>query len=275
VTFPQPDADQAALNGGEFFRLNTMLSSAGDLYESQQGALAFALGPNSDVSAFRISYYDEASPGGVGSVLLSPDRQFVGLIPARNEVTYPKSVTRKGRTLISVEDIYAPEWRPAGFNASPINGDRWEIVPPTLDVIQYFVSEPSLVSQRSDRTFRYQYLTSAPGLGRTTYLAIPAYGRKSGFITILNKAVAAEAFVDTLVGAVRFSLSTNPAGTTIIGTQGVIAAGAPLAGEAVRQIVFDSKVHGLWDYFFIGLGGAVNQYNGGQMPISVVLSDDV
>jgi hypothetical protein len=266
VTFPQADADQASINGGQFFRLNTPLSSSGDLYESAQGALAFALGPNSDVSNLRVSYLDESVAGGVSQIILSPDRSFIGRVNARNEITYPKSVTRKGRTLIGVDDIYNPAWRPGDFDS-----DTWEIVPPDIDVIQYFVNPPSLIPQRSDKTFRFQYLQLPINETRRTMIAVPSYGRKSGSIAISNSSAS-----DLEVGlfGVRFVLST--AGSTIpLGIEQTISPVAPLIINDERFIQFSSALHGNQDYLFLTFRGSFGNPYTGLTPIIITLSDDL
>ena len=62
MSYPQPNADQYAINGYQYFRLNTLLSSPGDIYESAQSALAIALGPESDISRVAVAYYDDQVP---------------------------------------------------------------------------------------------------------------------------------------------------------------------------------------------------------------------
>jgi len=63
MSYPPPNPDQYALNGYKFFRLNTPLISDGDMYESQQGANGFAIGPDSDISKVNIGYFDEQNFG--------------------------------------------------------------------------------------------------------------------------------------------------------------------------------------------------------------------
>lgn len=269
MTFPQPNADQAAVGqAAQFFRLNTPLSSSGDLYESAQGALAFALGPNSDLSNVRVSYFDEAVAGGVAQIILSPDRSFVGRIAARNEVTYTKSVSRKGRILISIDDIYNPAWRPSDFD-----GDSYEIIPPDLDVIQYFVNPPSLTSQRSDKTFRFQYPKLPPNGAKRTIIAIPSYGRKSGSIAISNPSGATIAGIG--LSGVRFVLSY--AGSTIpAGIERAISAPADIVSSGERMIEFSSATHGYQDYLYLTIGGDITKpYAGTPLPITITLSDDL
>lgn len=292
MTFPQPSADKSAIDGGKFFRLNTLVSSMGDLYESAQGALAFALGPDSDIANARVSYWDDTVSGGVNSIPLSPDRSFVGRVAARNETTYIKSNGRPGRILIGIDDIFNTTFRPLQlFNgvASPEaigrpfdpELDTIDFVQPTLDVIQYFENQPSLISQRSDKTRRFQYIHVAPQPSNfgISILAVPMYGRKSGYINVKNLAG-----IDALgvqLGVVRLSTSGGPPVSAPIGAvQAVLRPFESVFSGAAITYKFRASTDGLWDLLLIELGGGnvitgpSFGYTGGAVPITVTLSDD-
>jgi hypothetical protein len=288
MSFPQPNADQAAINGQQYFRLNTLISSMGDLYESAQGSLAVALGPNSDIANVRVSYWDDTVPGGVNTIMLSPDRSFIGRVDARNETTYIKSNGRPGRILIGIDDIFNTTFRPEalfngiadGRNFNPAK-DVITFVQPVLDVIQYFQNPPSLIPQRSDKTFRFQYLPVAPdaGNGGVSILAIPMYGRKSGYLSVKNLDNGIN-FVGVQVGAARLSTSTNPPAAAPDGSvNGVLSPWIGVGAGFSTILNFKSSTMGLWDLLLIELGGGVGVnppfgYHGGPMPITLTLSDD-
>ncbi len=259
--FPQPDSVEPVLGGQQFFRLKTQLASVGDIYESEVSALAFALGPDSDLARVQISSYNDASPGDVSQAIISPDRDIIGRIDARNEATYPGG--RKGRILISLADIYDPNWRPDGFTE---NEDQYEIVAPILDVMQYFSSPPSIVPPRSDRTFRFQYM-AAPAFSMTSWVAIPAYGRKSGFFTFknLDTSVLPALPVKARIGGVRFTTSGPGKSPEAILYTGLFDANVSSSYQ------FKASEAGLWDYFYIGLSDG---YVGGPFSIDLTLSDD-
>lgn len=264
MTFPQLSSIAPLIGGQQFFRLKTQLENAGDIYESEVGALGFAMGPDSDLSNVLVSYFDPKTPGGVGQLLLSPDRNFAGRIDAHPGAAYIESDTRRGRILISTNDIYSPEWRPRDFDA-----DVWNIIPPTLDVMQYFTGLPSVIPPRSDRTFRFEFYEVAAG-GRS-FLAIPSYGRKSGTIQVYNSDGGASVAFGVL--AVRFVLSKT--GGLYDAIEGVIHTPAALAQFAALTVPFDSTADGLWDYLILQIGEIANPYNGGAFPIVVTLSDEL
>ncbi len=270
MSFPQTSATEPLLLGQQYSRILTELSSAGDIYESEVSALGLALGPNSDVATVRVSSYDPVMPGGVSQVVISPDRNFVGRVDARGDATYIKSRTRRGRLLISVDDIYSPQWRPAGFDPNVATGDLWKIVPPVLDVLQYFSSLPSVVPQRSDKTFHFNVLESPPGANKSSFLAVPLYGRKSGSIAFQNNTGFNVTYA---LKAVRFALSTDAAGTTFLGVETTLTASAAVANGASSLLQYNSNTHGSWDYLIFQVGGA-DAYNGGVVQIHATLSDD-
>lgn len=269
MTFPQPASTAPVLGGKQFFRLKTNLVSAGDIYESEASALGFVMGPDSDIGTVQIAYYDEdEAAGSVTTAIISPDRHLIGRIDARNDVAYPGAGSRKGRILISTTDIWDPTFRPVGFD---VTDDVIEYETPLLDVIQYFVTPPSVMPPRSDRTFRYQYwkppLDAADGI---TYIAIPAYGRKSGYFTFLNRDGINTITVS--IDAVKLSTSASP------GAVGSFAARLftnDLLSNADDSYQYKASTDGLWDLFLVSLGkGAGFAYAGAAFPTAITLSDD-
>lgn len=181
MAYPQPNSNAPALGGLDFFRLNTPSVSPGDIYESEQGALAFAIGPDSDISNVDIFYYDDASPTRMNTFQISPDRGFAGRINARVNENYPV-INRPGRILIAPANAYNPAWRPVSGYTGIV-----EFIDPVLDVIQYFSAQPSLLPQRSDKSYVLQGTT--PKAGDNTLdqaIVIPAYGRKYGSFQFWN-----------------------------------------------------------------------------------------
>src|SRR5690348_7452464 len=97
--FVQPNSDQSCLKGYDFFRLNTLLSCPGDIYESKQSGRAFMLGPESDIANVGVTYFDDQkTPTFVSQFVLTPQRPWSGRIDARNEVGYMPA-NRPGRLL--------------------------------------------------------------------------------------------------------------------------------------------------------------------------------
>lgn len=264
--YPQPSSVAPVLGGQEFFRLKTELLSTGDIYESEVSALGFAIGPSSDIANVEITYLDR-NIGSVAQANISPSRAIVGRLDARNDGTYPDQ--RKGRILIAPTDNYSPDWRPADFDADTI-----EYVPPIIDVLQYFTNPPSLTPARSDREFQFAYLQPAPPAGNRTFLMIPAYGRKSGYFSMLNLTATAQI---VKIGGVRF----GPTASSPNAFNGMSAYNSDLAHDnnlvqyATFTYPFQASVGGIWDYFVISIGTTgAGEYQGGPFPITVTLSDD-
>lgn len=274
---PQNRSVDAVLGGQEYWRLKTPLQWPGapnthlgaeGIFESEVGALAVAIGPDSDIANVQVTYFDgTVSSPNVRSAIVSPDRSFVGRIDARMDVAYPEC-RRKGRILFHSRDIVPlSTWRPIDFAAGD---DSIQFQRPVLDVIQYFSAPPSLIPQRSDRLFEFQYLFPPPGgPGKSAYLMIPAYGRKSGYFTFYNQDGIAT--VTTSVRGVRFSPSQLSAIPGVDGTvTSTLFTSALLSGQSANY-TYKSSTAGLWDMFLVKL----QNYQGASFPLHIQLSDDI
>lgn len=269
MAYPQPSSVTPVKNGQDFFRLTTPIVSSGDIYESEVSANAIVLGPDSDIARVQITYFNPDVSVGQSNAIVSPDRSLTGLVPAVNTENYISSFTqsnpRKGRVLVSLDDYYDPQFTPFTFGA----GDSIARETPVLDLIAYFKGLPSVVPQRSDRTFVYQYFTAPTGGADSAWLVVPAYGRKSGFFTFANLDGSNTVTVNVLgvklqptnLGA---SVSLPPgAWTTQLDTVALLSGGT-------RQFTYKSSTHGLWDLFCIEF----RNYAGAAMPTTITLSDD-
>ena len=247
VAFHASSADAAVVSGSDFFRLNTLLTSPGDIYESAQGSHAFAVGPDSDIAAINVYYLDADAPGAMNSFQVSPDRAFVGTVPALTEQNYATPTPIPGRVLISPSDIYNPTWRPTGFDSAD---DVINFVTPVLDVIQYFTEQPGLVSQRVDRSYEFDAV-SPRGSGSPTgvgWIVLPAYGRKSGSFRFGNGFTPADLEV-TLYG-VKLGISQSVNGVPADLQQELMAM-TTIATGGSAVYAFKSSAVGMFDYFAI------------------------
>lgn len=181
MSYPPPSAEEYAVSGYKFFRLNTPLVSDGDIYEASVGAQAFAIGPDSDISKVNVGYFDDQVPRFMNKVALSQKRSFTGRLDARNNSYYAPS-NRPGRLLIWPDELYNVDYRPPGWSS----GENWrvDLIPPVLDVIQYFSIPAAIEHVRNDRVYRFQQLP-LNGTGRY-YLVIPFYGRRYASIQFAN-----------------------------------------------------------------------------------------
>lgn len=267
MSYPQPSSTDPVLAGQTFFRLKTQLVSQGDIYESEVSALGFALGPDSDLANVRLNYFDESAPGSVASAIISSDRALVGRFDARNDVVLPSG--SRGRILISPADYYNPFYVPVFTSAN----SQTQFIAPVIDVIQYFVSPPSLTPQRSDRTVRLQYLRPT-GINGASMVIFPAYGRRSGFFKVANRT---DAGISPFVRGITYGLSGNNGGSVVGTTEETLyQPGLGIAPGGFGSFVFKSSVSGMFDSILIGMmpaGGT--PYPGGTTPIVFTISDDV
>lgn len=271
MSYPQLSSVKPVRDGQDFFRLKTQIVSSGDIYESEVGSNGIVLGPDSDIARVQVTYMDvDNDPTQVSSAIVSPDRNMAGLVPALNTLQYPTSFAqthpRKGRILYSLADYFDLRFRPAGFGV----GDSIVTEQPWLDVIQYFKNLPSEAPQRSDRRFVYQYLPAPFIAGDSTWLFIPAYGRKSGFFSFYNL----DGVNTVTVSIIGVNIQPTSLGSPAGGSQkSIMAAPVAVITGASTTVVWktsDATYGGLFDMFGIKL----LNYAGAAMPIQITLSDD-
>lgn len=247
MTYPQPNANNYATGGYPFFRLNTQLVSPGDIYESEQGATAFAIGPESDIANARIYYLDsQLTPTLMNEAVVGQRRGLVGTVFAANDQNYLPA-NRPGRILIAADDVYDPSYVPSTWgNADPI-----EFVAPVLDVIQYFSPQQSLTPQRNDK--RYYFQTIVPGgegATNTKFMILPYYGRKYASICCTNIA-----FIETFsISILGVNYLVNDASSSLIRAQEtVLVTATPITARATHQEVIVATLDGVFDALVISL----------------------
>ena len=77
MTFPQTLSVDQLRDGQQFWRLFTEPESSGDIWESDVGALAFAIGADSDIARALITYYDLTETDRVNSLVVSANKPFI------------------------------------------------------------------------------------------------------------------------------------------------------------------------------------------------------
>lgn len=223
MSYPQPNADSYALNGYKFFRLNTPLISDGDVYESAQGAQAFAIGPDSDISKVNIAYFDDQVPNFVNQFAISPERSFPGLVAARNEVDYVPS-NRPGRILLWSDELYNPTWSPSFIDVA----GRIDFEVPVMDVIQYFAPSGLSTNQgRNDREYWYDFL-NAPAdevYPNSWVLVIPFYGRRFFTMNFKSDETTQLTDIQVTVSGLHYKPGTNQTAATVVPLVGDIPPG--------------------------------------------------
>jgi hypothetical protein len=259
VSYPQPQADSYAINKYGFFRLNTLLSSPGDIYESPQSGHAFCVGPESDIANINMAYFDDQVDTFIQFATVSPTRSLVGLINARNEAKYSPS-SRPGRILCWANDIYDPSFRPQGFAGN----DTIEFVAPRLDMIQYLHQLPSVVPPRPDKAHQFQNYNVGLVGNPTFYLVVPYYGRKYCYIQFTNRN---QGTANTFgIKGINYTITQNNL-TPAYTPETVIRAPAAVApNTSVTEIITPAN-RGVFDAILFSLTDS------GPAPLRIVMSD--
>lgn len=245
MSYPQPQASTEILEGQNFFRLFTELVSSGDIYEMNASALAFCIGPQSDVARARVTYYDPSSPTKSSSFVVSVDSPFIGRIDRLGSQKYPIANV-PANILISPEDLVNNDWEPPGSNPAtqPI-----ALVKPYVDLLAYFSDPPVTPARRADFSRRGRaYIPDAGGGAGVSYLVLPYYRRKYGSIKFNNAGLARA--VDVV--GVSFTGSGAPETASINTT--VVNAGVITGGDSSSFEVRASQ-DGLFDYLSLKLSG--------------------
>lgn len=255
MTYPQPNSDEYAIKGSQFFRLYTPLSSPGDIYQSTQSGHGFAIGPDSDIANVNIGYYDEQVSTRLQSTVISVSRAFVGRIDARLDQKYNPS-NRPGKILFSSNDLYDPNFRPR----SAIPADRVLFVAPVLDVIEYFKPIESLTPGRQDKEFVFQNYDIAAG---TLFIVVPYYGRKYCFTQFTNREVTPNTFG---ISTVNYCISPD-GGSNPYHQETTIRAPAAVAGGATVTTLIKAGTQGMFDALVFSISGE------GAAPLRILMSD--
>lgn len=265
MSYPQPNANLYAINGYQYFRLNTLLSSPGDIYESEQGGLAFAIGPDSDISKVTVASFDDQVPTYMQITSIGVERAFTGRIAARNEVTY-QPANRPGRVLFWSTDLYDTSFRPEGFN--PLI-DSFNVITPRLDVIEYFSSPPTLLPQRNDKTYNLQDWPTLPNADADAYFLIPYWGRRYGMVELTNKSAGPWSFA---LSGVNFAISGSSANYTQVTP---IVADAPVTAGTQLVSVVTSTQNGMFDALLLRFHRLDPDLTAIKGPIRITVSDNV
>lgn len=278
MVFVQPNTDAYAIGGYSFLRLKQELASAGDIFESQQGAHALALGPDSDISEVTIAYLDTQAPGGtfLSTMTLTPQRMFESLIIAFNDTKQYAQSKAPGRILIWPTEIYDPTYLPADF--SP-NSDRLVFEPPVIDILQFFEPPAVLSSVRADKEYYYDIL---PFGVDDCFVLIPFYGRRYASIVMHN---SGDVTCGVTVSGVNFRISESaPSEIALVPT---FTLGFTESTSRVVTCNYDSRAGeippftninaGLFDYLLLQFNPNVPGSDEAPVDISlrVVVSDTV
>ncbi len=239
MTYPQSSSEAVAKAAGDIFRVNTLISTAGDIYESNQSAHAFTLGPDSDISKVEVTYYDDQAPDHINQFTLSPGRAWHGRINARLDATYDPA-GRPGRILIRPAEIFNADYRPAGFNPA---ADTIEFFTPRLDVIQFLRPQGDLLFRRSDREFLFERMPIPLG---SLNIVLPFYGRRYASFLFTNHTVA---LLSGSILGVNFGIGDNTGGAPR--DQEDLLAPLSIAAGVTDKAIVRASVDGMFDAILI------------------------
>ncbi len=286
MAYPQSVPSAYVSNGQTQWRWKTQLESMGDCYEVDSSAHAIVMGPDSDVARLKVTYYDMNVPPpalastpaqtGAQSFFVTPDRPYIGRIDSRLDQAYPLANGKSGRLIVTVDDIFdgspfvAPGfggWVPAGFGAT----DKYAAVAPKLDFIAYFEPPQSLISQRSDARWQFNYHQVGGVAAGTAGIGIPFWGRKYAYVDIQNRQAAAPSTVG--IRGITFNQTGNAPPTA--SEKAILAPGA-LAANARTDKVIRASVDGMFDMLVITItkDAAIGTQMFGPVPVRVITSDD-
>lgn len=263
MTYPQPSASDYTRNGYDYFRLRTLLSSPGDIYESAVGGRALCIGPESDIANVNINYFDDQVSNYLQQTAVSPLRAFAGRIDAQNDRQYVP-INRPGKILIWPADIYDPNFKPVAF----VDGDIMDFQAPVLDVIQYFAAPPSLSTPRIDKSFVFQNYNSLS----TAWIVVPFYGRKLAYIQFTNRTPVNVTNFQVIGVNYAITPDTTPAPLQPAPYHQEKQLVAPIDvafGEQVDAIITATS-EGMFDALVFGVNGAT-----GPCPLRIITSDTI
>lgn len=263
MSYPQPSADAYTRNGYSYFRLKTILSSPGDIYESAVSGHALVVGPESDIANVNVNYFDDQVPDFLQQTAVSPLRSFSGRIDAQIGKTYTPA-GRPGKIMFWPADIYDPNFKPRAFGV----GDTMNFQAPVLDVIQYFSPPTTLVPQRIDKSFVFQNYNAT----QISWIVIPFYGRKFAYVQFTNR-TPISSFTFQIIG-VNYAITPDTAPGPLVPTpyhqeKQILASTAVAFNNQVDQIISATSV-GMFDALVFGVGQA-----NGPAPLRIITSDTI
>lgn len=245
MTFPQAIASQEVIEGQQFFRLYTELQSGGDIYEVDTSALAFVIGPQSDLARVRVTYYDPSAPNQVTSFVVSVDDPFIGRVDALGNTQYPVSKA-PARILVTPEDLYEP------LALAELAGSFEQTVAPVrMDLLSYLSPPTAVPGKRADYIVsgRITIPDSGDGTGGVQ-LALPYYRRKYAAINMGN--FTPDDYTYSILG-VSFTTDKSGASYQTLVTQ--LAAGTFNNSAFAETAEIKASTDGMWDFLTIQLSG--------------------
>lgn len=250
MSYPQPLASQEIIEGQQFARFFTPLQSGGDAYELDVAALAFAIGPQSDLSSLRLSYFDPSQPGDVNSAVIGVGTPFASRLDVFASLKFPVANTA-AQLIVTPEDLWNNNWYPTVL-AEDVN-----YIKPKIDLLAFLTSPViALPSMRADFVERGRLNISA--LSTAYRIAVPFYGRKYAEFRLRNNNAGVPGLTVDVVG-VNFTtdgIAPYGLGDFIAMETPLVTAGVVGGANSTTTFRVQAAVSGLFDYLMIRVNGA-------------------
>jgi hypothetical protein len=270
MSYPQTNSNlPLAQAGANSYRIRTPLASAGDIYESEQSAVALSLGPDSDLDQIFCAYFDPFNGPTFLNTAAIPQQGYLSRVDARLDAQY-QPAGRPGRLFFYPANIFDPNYTPLTFNAA---NDKIIIETPILDVIQHF-SVPAVPppAKRNNKLFQYKGQSLTPAGPNTSWIVVPFYGRGSASVHFYNLSGGNVTFgiLGLRYGFVDYSLT--PVNHDNF-EQTILAAAAQASTQVPLVTVVKTSVTGYLDALVLSVNPGLNDQT--RVDIDVVVSDTV
>lgn len=249
--------DVAVRGGQEVFRLFQQIQSAGDIFELNASAKAICIGPQSDLSSYRVDFFDTQAPDRIDEINLAIGNPIIGRLDAKLATQYP-GTSLPANILVTARDIVDNTFLPTTF--VPAENDFVAARPiPNIDILQYLDEPSALAPMRDDRVYFFPFISTGVPPQDAFYI-LPYYGRRYCHINLVNRNAGVTTYTATVLG-INLSAGTtttapvgrNKAGETALG---VLSA----ASLATDNLIIDAS-DGLFDLISIQLANSVGLFD--------------
>ena len=177
-------SDRSVLRSKNAYRLKQELGSQGDIFEIDSSAAAVFVGPDSDLTGYQLTYYDQDAANELQTATISVGGPLVTSVNALLD-TRVSQTGQLARILASTTELYQPDYeRNLGGGNTVL---RTIIIPPLVNLVFSFTPDlAGLPSHRADRVIRLYNIPADGTALNTTDVMIPMYGRRSATVQMLS-----------------------------------------------------------------------------------------
>jgi hypothetical protein len=245
-------ADLAVQGGQETFRLFQAIESLGDILEINTSSKAFCVGPQSDISKYHLSFFDEQGTDRISAIDLAVGNPVIGRTDAKLATSYPISQL-PARIIATPGDLVDNTFLPSTF----VGGTDGVFARPApfADIIAALAVPSGFAAQRNDRIHSFSPLIGAGTAPVASYIIVPYYGRSFGHVTLTNRnSSAGQTYACDVVGVnlsagATFSAPAgrSKAGEVALGSLTAVGGGAGTTDD----LIITAGTHGMFDLLSI------------------------